>query len=103
MDYLKIDIEYSEWAALESMIQDHALENVKQLGIEIHDKLLSKENTLVADYKHYYNLLNTLTERGWRKWKVHRNQRGLYNSRLTGDRRTCCFELHYVNIKYLNT
>jgi hypothetical protein len=36
IDYLKIDIEYSEWLALPQIIESGILSNVRQLGMEIH-------------------------------------------------------------------
>lgn len=36
IDYLKIDIEYSEWIALPDIISSGMLSKVRQLGIEVH-------------------------------------------------------------------
>ena len=36
MDYLKMDIEASEWSSLRKSIDDGSLNNIKQLGIEFH-------------------------------------------------------------------
>jgi hypothetical protein len=36
IDYLKIDIEYSEWIALPDIIRSGMLTKVRQLGIEVH-------------------------------------------------------------------
>jgi hypothetical protein len=44
IDYLKIDVEYSEWIALPDIIASGMLANVRQLSMEVHlDKLLSLE------------------------------------------------------------
>ena len=42
IDYLKIDIEYDEWQVLPQIIRSRMLDNIKQMGLEIH--LLSKYN-----------------------------------------------------------
>jgi hypothetical protein len=36
IDYLKIDIESSEWIVLPQIIESGMLQNVRQLGVEIH-------------------------------------------------------------------
>ena len=36
IDYLKIDVEYSEWLSLPEMISSGMLSKVRQLGIEVH-------------------------------------------------------------------
>ncbi len=36
LDYLKMDIERSEWDSLPNMMDDGILNKVKQLGLEIH-------------------------------------------------------------------
>ena len=38
IDYLKFDIEFEEWKAIQTMVIDGALENVKQLRFEMHMK-----------------------------------------------------------------
>ena len=58
IDYLKMDIEYSEWESLETIIKDGSLEKVKQLGIEIHKELGKK--TLITDKQQYYRFYNIL-------------------------------------------
>ena len=100
IDFLKIDIEYSEWNSLVPMLADNILRNVKQFGIEIHKSEMNKIATTLEQYEMQYKLLTGLEEQGFRKWKVHKNQRGLYNSN-TGDRRTCCFEMAFININYI--
>ncbi len=36
IDYLKFDVEFSEWNSLQNMLLDKSLANVKQLAFEIH-------------------------------------------------------------------
>ena len=38
IDYLKFDSEFEEWKAIQTMVIGGALENVKQLGFEMHMK-----------------------------------------------------------------
>lgn len=36
IDYVKMDIENSEWGALETMFQEGVLKNIKQIAMELH-------------------------------------------------------------------
>jgi hypothetical protein len=60
IDYLKIDIEYSEWIALPQMIASGMLANVRQLGMEVH---LNKADTL-EQHVLWAKLLRTIEKMG---------------------------------------
>ena len=107
IDYLKLDIEYSEWPALEEMLFDNSIRNVKQIGIEIHtrevirkDRSGNKFSTTKQQFERYYKILKQLEDVGFRRWSVHNNQFGMYDSPRTGKRMTCCYEMSYINVKY---
>jgi Methyltransferase domain len=36
IDYLKVDIEYAEWASFKQILKSNMLDNVKQIGMEVH-------------------------------------------------------------------
>jgi hypothetical protein len=60
IDYLKIDIEYSEWIALPQIIASGMLANVRQLGMEVHlDEVASLEQ-----HVEWAKLLRTIEKMG---------------------------------------
>ena len=88
-----MDIEGSEWPALETMYEENSLKNVKQLLVEVHlARILNP---------HQFELVQKLEELGFRKFGVHLNH---YTRFLTSTGRllTYCYELSYINIKYLS-
>ncbi|XP_013418144.1 methyltransferase-like protein 24 [Lingula anatina] len=91
LDYLKIDIEKSEWSSLEAMYQEGVLAQVKQLGIEFHD---------VPSNRKRVSIINRLYELGFRIYYTKQNFFQRKRSRLT--RRTVygCMESHFVNINF---
>lgn len=60
IDYLKIDIEYSEWIALPDIISSGMLSKVRQLGMEIH---LDKNATL-EEHRGWAKLLRLMEKMG---------------------------------------
>ena len=103
---MKLDIEYSEWTAIEDMLAKGTLTKVKQLGIEIHTKEaigfpnLSKYMSTKDNFERYWRVLKYLEDFGFKRWHVHNNQYGMYDSKRTGKRMTCCFEMYYLNINF---
>ena len=93
IDIVKMDIEGSEWPSLEAMFRENSLKNVKQLLFEVH---LERQADL-----HQFQLVHKLEELGFRKFGVHINH---YNRFVTssGRRLSQCYELSYMNIKYLD-
>lgn len=59
IDYLKMDIEYNEWAVLPNLVQSGMLSKVRQMGIEIH--LPSQEP--LSKYQELANILRDLEDR----------------------------------------
>lgn len=105
IDVLKIDIEYSEWESLNAMIKEGSLQNVKQLVFEIHTKELhiGGAPSKTKDYIHYWKTLTALERWGFWRWKSHPNPSGRYRSQRTNRIGHCCFELYYINVKYMDT
>jgi hypothetical protein len=100
IDYLKIDVEANEWGALESMIEDGILLNVKQLAVEIHTRELNNLKSSAADLFRYWTILRQLELIGFRKWYWHFNIWGFYPAQDGSKYLSCCYELVYVNTNY---
>jgi len=95
IDILKMDIEFAEWAAIESMLVEVSLRNVKQFVFEFHTKELKRirGKTSSSDFTYYWLLLRGLDAIGFKIWKF------LPNECCPGVR--CCGLLHFININYI--
>ncbi|RUS82006.1 hypothetical protein EGW08_010233, partial [Elysia chlorotica] len=105
VDYLKIDVEFSEWAVLEEAMEDQGtLGYIKQLGVEVRspsvffDPSADPRRTFV----HMFEALHRLEILGFRKFNYRKNPFGSYKSNITGLERSCCYELHYINSHFLS-
>ena len=94
IDYLKFDIEWSEWEAIPVMLKDGSLKNVKQMAFEIH-----LDPSKVAALKSKLKLLKEVETFGFRKWYAHENGANAYN--VNKKRFTGCVEVVYINSKFL--
>ena len=103
IEYLKIDIEYSEWDSLATALNENILHRVKHFGIETHikDKIFKNQTTHTKDFAYFLNILKGMENLGFRKFSTHYNAHGVYASPRTGLRQTCCMELVYLNINFL--
>jgi len=103
IDILKIDIEYSEWGALETMFMDGTLTKVKQLLIETHSNQIGGKlsSSTVANYNYYLKTMRELYKRGFRMWKTSWNHFGNFTSKLSGAAITCCFEMYFINVNFV--
>jgi hypothetical protein len=97
IDYLKIDIESSEYASLATAMKDGSLARAKQLGIEFHLHSLSDD---VNGYKNMYKTFKSYRDYGFRPWTYWLNFYCL-KAMKTGFRRSGCYELVYVNERFL--
>ena len=102
IDYLKIDIEYNEWDTFKAIFEEGALKNVKQFGFETHTHEVQGQTTTVDNFVMYWSLLDKLEQAGFRRWYWHFNHFGKYTSKRTGRGRTCCYEMVYININFIN-
>ena len=101
IDYLKIDIEYYEWEALETALQDGSLRNVKQLGIEVHTDELFKRTTSVENYNRFLTIFKNLRDAGFYKWFTHLNPWSIVAaSSYTKKTVMCCYEFIYINTNF---
>ncbi|XP_046350287.1 uncharacterized protein LOC124131221 [Haliotis rufescens] len=106
INYVKFDIEYSEWKVIESMLADGSLKNVKQIGFEMHSRELFKVSLIdlptgAEDFVRMYGILRKLEKHNFRKFNYRKNPFGEYKSLHTKKLRSCCYELHYVNLNLL--
>ena len=60
IDYLKIDIEHSEWLVLPQMIESGMLNLVRQLAVEIH----IKSDSTLDDQRHLAGILQQIERQG---------------------------------------
>jgi hypothetical protein len=104
IDLIKFDIDYNEWACLREMASDGSLDNVKQLIFEMHtpEVEMVQRPSSKQDFIDMYNLLSLVERAGFRRYLQHPNHYGNYVSTRTGRKRTCCYELYYINIRFLN-
>ena len=105
IDYMKIDIEYSEWKSFEAIFFEKSLKNVKQLAFEIHtpEVVVNGANrpSKKEDFSHMYDILLKLEKEGFRRYHSHANPMGMYTSTRTGLARTCCHEIFYIYLKFM--
>jgi hypothetical protein len=94
INYLKMDVESSEWPALEEMLATNVLDRVKQLAMEIH-----VDNT-VRDLPKKLSILRQLEAVGFRRWSYAQNMITLRSMRK--HTMNCCYEMVYVNAKYIS-
>ena len=102
IDYLKFDIEGSEWLALPNLYSTNVLRNVKQIGFEIHisrGKLLSNWTRHSVDYP---KILLHLNEQGFERWNFHENGWTAKRQEPHSPFRIAqCMELYYVNTRFM--
>ena len=91
IDYLKMDIEGSEWRSIPDMAQKGLLKNIKQIGFEIHR---------FYDGTHVYNLIRILHLHGFRKWKINFNQLCVYIEKRTKQTTSRCIEIYFLNLHF---
>ncbi|CAI9735748.1 Hypothetical predicted protein [Octopus vulgaris] len=103
ISYVKVDLEYQEWACLKTIFADNSLANVKQLAFEIHTVLPGNSSNVRPtkyDYIEMYKTLSLLLPLNFHKFDYRRNPFGEYISPVTKKHRSYAYELYYVNTKY---
>jgi len=104
IDILKMDIEYSEWDSLVTMLaKPSCLANVKQLMIEFHTRELASQMTSSrSDLASYWHILRGISHLGFKLWNVWENPYCIFRSRWNPGKSYCgCFNMYYINVKYL--
>ncbi|XP_069130236.1 uncharacterized protein [Argopecten irradians] len=102
LDFVKMDIEESEWGALTQMIKTGVLfNNVKQLGVEFHTPNVNPGKQYIFPL----TTLHSLHNNGFSLYWAHPNQAKGNQRRLAGTNIdvTVCYELYYLNTKYGNS
>ena len=98
IDYLKIDIEYSEWSTLDRVLNTTVLSRVKQFGLETHTRELFKTPSTVENLIYYSEILRRLQAAGFYRWYWHYNKYGVFVSQNTKQQMTCCYEMVFINV-----
>ena len=90
IDILKMDVEASEWPALDQMLQSGILVRVRQLFVEFHSHN--------SQYLSYLEILRKIYDYGFRIFWTHKN----YNCRWMIDSGflTNCTEVYFININF---
>ena len=101
IDYLKMDIEYSEWASLKAMFRQGVLSQVKQLAMEIHLKERFSKQSTQSDFIEYWTILEKLNQIGFVRWDSIENPMTSYISSRTRKKRVYCFNMYFININFL--
>lgn len=108
IDYLKMDIEFSEWPVLYDLISTRLIDRVRQLALEIHTPEMdihhrpehvctwSNVDTMAFMMKTLINLKNS----GFNLFYTRTNHRTKFTSPITGLERYCCHNLHFVNVRH---
>ncbi|XP_046379299.2 probable methyltransferase-like protein 24 isoform X2 [Haliotis rufescens] len=94
IDYVKIDIEDSEWGALRYAFKTDALKGIKQLSLEFH--MFGKEE--VSRYIARLNVLRELYNQGYRIFWTTNNVVSAcrFTSVFDGRQRTKCHEVYFL-------
>jgi len=103
-----MDIEYSEWDALEAMLaKPSCLANVKQLMIEFHRHEMGSKNSRASsssrdNLARYWQVLRGIFRLGFKVWNVWNNPWCNFRSSLTPEEHYFgCFNMYFLNVKYL--
>ena len=108
IDYLKMDVEFSEWPALVNMIRSGTINNIRQMALEVHTPEMdihrrpdhkctwSTPETITFMVKTLFDLNNA----GFSMYYSRTNYRTPYISPYSGKQRYCCYDIHLVNTKH---
>ncbi len=98
INYLKVDVEFSEWSAFRTALLDGTFNKVNQLAIEIHFWKRSKEpEAKMVDG--WNQVMEGLHAAGFRMWYRHTNPMSTSENFDLGFNIPCCYEMAYVKIK----
>jgi len=90
-----MDVEGSEWASMKTMLKSNIFSRVKQFGLEIHCGRTSNQ------LYEYFTVLHQLEEQGFRRWYWSMNFRGKNIYMAPTGSRSCCYEMVYINVNFL--
>ena len=102
-----MDTEGAEWPCLVDWVNSGVLSRVKQIAIEVHTPKMRDQGEVMTleDHLRVVWIFEQLEKQGFRKYLVDMTNGccGRFSdwSRVNS-RVLCCYELFYVNTKYLN-
>ena len=108
IDYLKMDVEFSEWPALYDMIRSGIIRDVRQLALEVHTPEMDIHTrpdhqctwSTKDTYAFMLKVITELRNMGFNLYYSRTNYRTLFTSMLTGLNRYCCYNIHMVNLNH---
>lgn len=107
IDYLKIDIEASEFPAIRDILNSGVYKQVKQVAIEVHTPRIKrrKREMDILDYAEIYQLFKDWEVAGFKQWDTQYNNCCFYFSALVSEKiagkKLCCYENYYINKDFL--
>ena len=99
---ISIDVLYHSWELLRALVKDEKFKETKQLIIRVYTKEGHNETSKIKDYLLYQDTLNLLHQLGFLKWKSHACKLSWYKSTYTGQWRSWCWEMMYINNMYMS-
>ena len=99
IDYLKIDIEFSEWKTLPQIFSTGLLANVKQIGMDVH---LREAATLDTLRKQYRMIRALEEEHGFIRFSSRPSVWAKVNFITLGKQANYAFEMAWYNSKFVN-
>lgn len=108
LDFVKMDIEFSEWHALLDMVESGTIHKIRQLVIETHtpEMDLHRFPNSVCTWSSRKSLISMLhvliliRNTGFNIYHTQPNYRTQFKSKLTSVQRYCCYNIHMVNTKH---
>ncbi|KAK3782831.1 hypothetical protein RRG08_002464 [Elysia crispata] len=97
IDVVKLDIQYAEWSAMQEMVEEDELDNVRQVLVEYHIGSDPTEEKL----RRMLRILRGMSEAGFRKFYVHKCEKGSYHHPNFPVVRSKCYDIHYLNENFL--
>jgi len=108
LDFVKMDVEFSEWPALYDLVTSGLIKNIRQMALEIHTPEMD-----IHDRPHHvctWSTLDTvafmmrtlieLKNAGFHIFHTRTNHRTRFSSALTHVERYCCYDIHLVNLNH---
>lgn len=99
IDYLKVDIEFSEWETLPQIYETGMLSKVKQIAIDVH---LRKMSSLATFRKHYKTIRSLEKDHGFYRFSSRPSVWGREYIEAWGRLGNYAFEMAWYNSRYLN-
>ena len=96
IDFLKFDIDNSEWKSLKTMYEEGSLHLVKQVALEFHYSWRT-----LRGLRYHFTIMKYLEQMGFMKWSAAPNTHTKYVSKITNQPRYICWEVVYLNSKWL--